>query len=79
MTVTVTDPTSIFLSLSGAKKKGVLAKRVSADSSVTPKNNKYPRSLDSNSTFGTQSATAKRGAHFAKTPFLSWFLHSLTL
>ena len=56
-----------------SQEKGVLAKEVSVESSVTAK--KIPKDLGPSSRFGTQRATAKRGVHFAKknlleTPFL---------
>ena len=49
------------LSLSGTKKIGVIAKGVSAESSVTAKKQKMPKDTGPSSTFGTQKATAKRG------------------
>ena len=58
--------------------KRVLAKGVSAESRVTPKETKNARGIVPSSTFGTHSVTANRGAHFCenllqKTPF-SWLL-----
>ena len=51
---------------SGAKKRGVLAKGASVESSVSrSRKRKIPKDIGPSSTFGTQSATAKRGAHFA--------------
>ena len=54
---------------SGAKEKGVLAKGVSVESCVTAKERKILKDNGRSSTFGTQSATAKRGVHFVKAPF----------
>ena len=51
------------------QEKGVLAKGVSVESSVMAKETNNTQAYWPNSTFGTQSATAKRGVHFAKTPF----------
>ena len=45
------------------KKKSFLAKGVSAESSVTPKESKNIQGYGPSSSFGTQSATAKRGIH----------------
>ena len=51
------------------QEKGVLAKGVSVESSVTAKETKNTQDIGPSSTFGTQSATAERGVHFAQTPF----------
>ena len=48
------------------KEKGVLAKGVSAESSVAPKKQKIPKGTGLGSTFGTQSATARRGRNVCK-------------
>ena len=48
------------------QEKGVLAKGVSAESSVTPKETKIPGCIGPSSTFGTQSATGLRVVHFWK-------------
>ena len=60
------------------QEKEVLAKGVSEESSVTPKETKMHGGIGPSSTFGTQSATAKRGVYFCKTPLLetpfSWHL-----
>ena len=48
------------------QEKGVLAKGVSAQSSVTPKKPKIPKDMVPSSTFSAESATAKRAVHFCK-------------
>ena len=50
------------------QEKGVLAKGVSAESSVTPKETKIPKDTGPSTTFGTQRATAKRGVYPCKNP-----------
>ena len=50
----------VMVQISRSQEKGVLAKGVSAESSVTPKETKIPRGIGPSSTFGTQSATAER-------------------
>ena len=61
-------PTTKFLYVM-KQERGVLAKGVSAESSVTPKETRNIRGLLApSSTFGTQSAKAKRGVYFAKPP-----------
>ena len=61
-----------------SKKRFFLAKGVSAASSFTPKEAKWPQNIGPSNTFGTQSATARRGVYFCKNPLLktpfSWFL-----
>ena len=49
-------------------RKGVLAKGVSAEPSVTPRKTKQelPKDIGPGRTFGTQSATVKRGVHVCK-------------
>ena len=47
----------------------VSLKQVSVESSVTAKETKNIQGIGPSSTFGTQSAAAKRGVHFAKIPF----------
>ena len=62
------------------QEKGVLAKGVSAESSVTPRKQKISGGIGPSSAFSTQSATAKRGVDFCKKMLLankktfSWFL-----
>ena len=48
------------------ERKGVLAKGVSVESSVAAKETKNTQGIGPSSTFGTQSATAERGVHFAE-------------
>ena len=48
------------------QEKGVLAKGVSTEASVTLKKHKYPRIVGLAVHLGTQSATAKGGVHFAE-------------
>ena len=50
------------------QERGVSAKRVSAESSVTPKEAEIIKDIGPSSTFGAQSATAKRGVHVCKNP-----------
>ena len=49
------------------QEKGVVAKGVSVESSVTAKEAKVPKDIGPSSAFGAQSAKAKRGVHFCKT------------
>ena len=51
------------------QEKGVLAKGVSVESSVTANKTNSTQGIGPSSTFGTQSVAAKRGVHFAETPF----------
>ena len=58
------------------QEKRVLAKGASTESSVEaqktknmrPNKQKISKDIGTSSTFGSQSGTAKRGAHFAKPP-----------
>ena len=50
-----------------SQEKGVLAKGVFAESSVTPKKAKIPKDVGPSSTFGTQSAAAKTVTPFYAT------------
>ena len=59
------------------QEKGVLAKGVSVEFSVAVKETKLPKDIGPSSTFGTQSATAKRGVHFAQNPLKKTFSWSL--
>ena len=45
---------------------------------VTPKETKNTKDIRPSSTFGTQSATAKKGVHFGKNPLLKPPLFSLS-
>ena len=60
----------------------VLAEGVSAGPTAMPGRTKNTKGMGPSSTFGTQSATAKRGAHFCKNPLLkipvSLFLRKIT-
>ena len=58
----------LFVPFVRNQEKRILAKGVSAELSVTPRRTKNTKDIEPSSTFGTQSATAKRGIDFAKTP-----------
>ena len=65
------------------QERGGLAKGVSAESSLTPRRTKNTKHIGPSSTFGTQSATAKRGVHscektLLKTPFSLFLIKEYT-
>ena len=59
---------SFIWKCSGTKQSGVLAKVFLQSPVSRPRKQKMIREIGPRRTFGTQSATAKRGVHFAKNP-----------
>ena len=53
-----------------SQEKGVLAKGVSGEPSVTPRRRKNIKDIGPSIAFGAQSATSKRGVHSCKNPLL---------